>query len=30
MRALKPVIKTYVPVHLVPFLLFKRKKFIKK
>ena len=30
LRGLKPVIKTYLPVHIVPFLLFKRKKFLKK
>jgi hypothetical protein len=30
MRGLKPVIRTYLPVHLVPFLLFKRKKFMKE
>lgn len=29
-RALLPVIKTYLPVHIVPFLLFKRRKFLKK
>ena len=27
---LKPVIRTYLPVHIVPFLLFKRKDFKKK
>jgi hypothetical protein len=30
LRGLKPVIRTYLPVHIVPFLLFKRKKFMKK
>jgi hypothetical protein len=30
LRGLKPVIKTYLPVHIVPFLLFKRKDFKKK
>jgi hypothetical protein len=29
-RGLKPVIRTYLPVHIVPFLLFKRRKFMKK
>lgn len=30
MRGLKPVVRTYLPVHIVPFLLFKRKKFMKE
>lgn len=29
-RGLEPVIRTYLPVHIVPFLLFKRKDFKKK
>jgi hypothetical protein len=29
-RGFMPVLKTYFPVHVVPFLLFKRKKFIKE
>lgn len=30
LKGLKPVIKTYLPVHILPFLLFKRKDFKKK
>jgi hypothetical protein len=29
-KGLKPVLRTYLPVHIVPFLLFKRKDFKKK
>lgn len=29
-KAFQPVLKTYIPIHIVPFLLFKRKRFVKK
>ena len=30
MRVVKPVTKTYIPIHILPVLLFKRKQFVKK
>lgn len=30
LRVVKPVARTYIPIHILPVLLFKRKKFMKK